>query len=325
MPRGVIPWTATRSEWLQGRTAGIGGSDVAAILGYNKWQTPYRTWRQKTGRELPDEQPNPAAEFGVQAEPWIRESIAPGLIGARIEPTEWQTYQHDQHDHHMCTPDGVVPDTGALLEIKTAGIYSRAGGVPPGWEDDRGDPTVPLTYELQCRWNMHVMDAPACHLVALVAGVGWVHHEIRRDLATETTMVTAIDEWWDRYVIGDSEPPASSGDGDLLAQLHPNVEMESVELDPIAAMEAVALWRDATARLKAAERDRDAAVGEIRRLLGSAAVGMVDGEAVVFAPERKGGINYRLALKHVLAESGIDAPDMEQFRNKPSRPLKVKG
>ena len=29
-----------RATWLEGRRTGIGGSDVAAVLGLNPWKTP---------------------------------------------------------------------------------------------------------------------------------------------------------------------------------------------------------------------------------------------------------------------------------------------
>ena len=38
-------------DWLKERQKGIGGSDVAAILGMSPWRTPYQVWEEKS--ELP--------------------------------------------------------------------------------------------------------------------------------------------------------------------------------------------------------------------------------------------------------------------------------
>lgn len=38
----------TRADWLKLRRRGIGGSDVAAILGLSKWRTPLEVWQDKT-------------------------------------------------------------------------------------------------------------------------------------------------------------------------------------------------------------------------------------------------------------------------------------
>ena len=35
-------------DWLKERQKGIGGSDVAAILGMSPWRTPYQVWEEKT-------------------------------------------------------------------------------------------------------------------------------------------------------------------------------------------------------------------------------------------------------------------------------------
>lgn len=39
--------TSERLEWLKTRQTGIGGSDVAAILGLSKWKTPLDVYNDK--------------------------------------------------------------------------------------------------------------------------------------------------------------------------------------------------------------------------------------------------------------------------------------
>ena len=40
----------SRTEWLKERTKGIGGSDVATVLGLNPYKTPLELWEEKTGK-----------------------------------------------------------------------------------------------------------------------------------------------------------------------------------------------------------------------------------------------------------------------------------
>lgn len=40
---------ASREEWLQARTAGIGGSDAPAVFKISPWVSPYSLWLEKTG------------------------------------------------------------------------------------------------------------------------------------------------------------------------------------------------------------------------------------------------------------------------------------
>ena len=41
----------SREEWLEYRKQGIGGSDVAAILGISKWKSEIEIWITKTSTE----------------------------------------------------------------------------------------------------------------------------------------------------------------------------------------------------------------------------------------------------------------------------------
>ena len=36
-----------RIDWLKGRQAGIGGSEIAAIVGLNQYTTPMQVWESK--------------------------------------------------------------------------------------------------------------------------------------------------------------------------------------------------------------------------------------------------------------------------------------
>lgn len=42
--------TENREQWLDKRVKGIGGTDISAILGVNKYKTPFDVWEDKTGR-----------------------------------------------------------------------------------------------------------------------------------------------------------------------------------------------------------------------------------------------------------------------------------
>ncbi|TGY23723.1 endonuclease, partial [Enterococcus hirae] len=38
----------SHQEWFEDRKRGIGGSDVATVLGLNKYKSPYQLWLEKT-------------------------------------------------------------------------------------------------------------------------------------------------------------------------------------------------------------------------------------------------------------------------------------
>ena len=53
-------------EWLQQRTHGIGGSDVAAIMGISKYKSAYALYMEKVGLLQPEDiSEKPAVHWGL--------------------------------------------------------------------------------------------------------------------------------------------------------------------------------------------------------------------------------------------------------------------
>ena len=316
-PHPVSTWDDSESAWLADRREGLGGSDILAVLGFSTYTSPWEVWREKTGAsELDTEPPSHAAELGNSLEPWIL-AQAPGLLGEAAYRTLHRTYAHPDHWWRRCSPDGILAD-GRLVECKTAGLASGFG-TPPGWADD----SVPLGYEFQVRWGLHVMDAPAAEIIALVAGLGLVRRTVTRDMGIEVKLVRQVAAWWDTHVIGHEEPAMSPGDARVLAELYPTVERESVDLDDTNALEHWEIYLAAREREKTARREKEAAGAELKALLGDAAAGRVEGNVIATWNETKGQVNYTRLLADLEAE-GADIPDLDDYRNPPSRSLNVK-
>ena len=46
----IVITPENREQWLKEKEKGLGGSEIAAVLGYNPYKTPYKLWQEKTGR-----------------------------------------------------------------------------------------------------------------------------------------------------------------------------------------------------------------------------------------------------------------------------------
>ena len=58
-----------KAVWLKHRSLGIGGSDVAAILGLSKWKSPLSVYMDKVFPEQADDKPkHEAMEWGSRLE-----------------------------------------------------------------------------------------------------------------------------------------------------------------------------------------------------------------------------------------------------------------
>ncbi len=313
----VTTWDADEYEWLADRRRGLGASGVSTILGFNRYSTPWQVWAEKTGARIPGDEKFPAAELGHNLEPWLIDQ-ATRLLDVPVTRTEYRMYAHPEHPWRLCSPDGITA-TGDLVEAKTGGIASGFGPVN-GWDDDR----VPLDYEFQARWAMHVMNAPAVQFVALIAGRGLITRTVTRDLATEVEMVKQASDWWHRHVVEGVEPPFGHADTTVIADLYPRATVETVDLDGTDAVELWTAYRRHREDETAAKQAKETAGAALKALLGNAAVGFVDGHVIATWGEKRGRVNWQRLAESLAQQSGLDLPDPELFRDRASRSLTVK-
>lgn len=317
----VTDWEAPEAKWLEDRRSGIGGSDVLAALGFSTYASPWEVWREKTGKSPIDTaSPSEAASLGTALEPWLI-AQAPSKLGAPVYTTAARTYAHPEHWWRRCSPDGVTAD-GRIVEAKTAGLASGFG-TPPGWADG----SVPLGYELQVRWSMHVMDAPAAEVIALVAGLGLIHRTIERDLAIETSLVNQVSAWWRTHIVEGAEPPLGGLDAQMIADLYPRVNRESVDLDDTDALKHWEIYLAAHERETAAKAEKAAAGAELKALIGDAYAARVEGNTIATWGQTAGKVNYARLLAELTPEleaAGIAVPDPDDYRGAPGRRLNVK-
>jgi len=147
----------TRAEWLAARKKGLGGSDAAAVLGISPWKTNEELWEEKTGRrEDNDLSGEPYVEYGVAAEPFIREMFKLDHPQYTVSHTENLSECHSEYPQLRASLDGrlIEKDTQrvGVLEIKASFINSRADNEK--WKDG-----VPNHYFVQVLHNMFVINA----------------------------------------------------------------------------------------------------------------------------------------------------------------------
>ena len=85
-------------NWHTERSKGIGGSDVASILGLNPFKTNVELWQEKTGRKKPANiSAKPCVLYGKKAEDYLRELFI--LDYPEYEVTHHPYYIHIHNDY----------------------------------------------------------------------------------------------------------------------------------------------------------------------------------------------------------------------------------
>ena len=188
------------SDWHMIRRTGIGGSDVAAVLGLHREERPIDVWLKKTGR-APEREETEPQRWGKLLEPTIALEYARRhdveLVGPLV------TQRHPARPWHLYTIDRAVWARGAyerVVEIKARGFWaSRDYG-------DEGTDEVPAPDVCQTHWYMSGLGVDRSDLVALFNTWSLREFSIVRDAELEAELIERAGAWWQRHVVEDVEP-----------------------------------------------------------------------------------------------------------------------
>ncbi len=237
-----------RDAWLAERRQGIGGSDIAAILGLSPWKTAVSVWLDKTGQKA-DEPPTMAMMLGTELEDLVARLYAQEN-GRKVH--RFTTMLHNGillgNIDRLVIPEGKEMasfgkdiHTDTLLECKT----SRND-----WTDG-----VPLYYQTQVQHYMGL--APKIqHADVACLFLGPNRHfetyRVERDDEVIAYQQLKAEEFWMRYVEnGEVPPPTNETDCKMLwARSNPGKTVEaSAEIK--AAVERLAALKAEASKLKA--------------------------------------------------------------------------
>lgn len=316
-PRPIAGWDTPRETWLALRRAGIGASDISTLLGLSPYgDTPWQLWADKTGVWQPRKQVTEDMELGTELEPWLI-GQAPRMLGLDVTRTPHMMYAHSEHEWRLCSPDAFASD-GSLVETKTGKLASY--GNAQGW--DNGG--IPLAYELQCRWQMHVMDRNRVYVVALIAGMGRIHRTVDRSLSVEHELARQVSEWRQKHVTEGAEPPVGADDNMALGQRYAITDSEVTDLDGTPALEHAIAYKQARETEAVARKEKQEQGAALKNLLGTHTHGTLGGHLIATWNPVKGDVDWQKMATDLAAKAGIDLPDPDEYRKPETRTLSVK-
>lgn len=174
------------------RKTGIGGTDIAGILGISPWRTPLDVWRDKVIG--PEDIETPRMRWGTLLEPLIREEAGKAL---GVEVTGPEFIKDDWRIAHL---DGRAGD--AVLECKTAGSGDDWG--EPGTDD------IPDHYQTQLQWYMKLANLRRAYCAVLIGGSDFRIYEVPRDDGVVERITVVAEQFWRVNVLTETPPPVIS-------------------------------------------------------------------------------------------------------------------
>ena len=308
-------------EWLAERKKSIGGSEIGAILGMNPWQSAYSLWAEKTGR-IPSFDGNMATKVGTFLEAFVAQ-LFEEESGKKVTTTEY-IYRNDKYEGLHASPDRLLVDEDAGLEIKTTSAFNI--GKFKGVE-------FPQQYYAQAVQYMAVTERRQWYVAVLIGNTDFRMYHLTRDpmpkpvfcltsILVEDSEIDALYEAALDFIdcLKQDVPPAMDGSdatADALKEIYRGGNEATVQLYGRDGM--VERWLDLKKQIKVLTEEQDTIANTLCADMGDNEVAVSGGHKVTW--KRKAGakrFDHKKAVE--------DHPELSVYyaEGKPTRVFGIK-
>jgi len=202
------------------RTLLIGGSDIAAVMGLSRWQTPLSLWASKTGK-LKDELSNfEAMEIGKELEEYVSRKFTKKTgVKLRIDN---RTFKHWSYPYMVGHIDRWVVGEDALFEAKTCSAWKERE-----WDGE----DIPQEYVLQVNWYLGILRKKKGYIAVLIGGQKFTWKSIDFSEPLFLKQVEAARNFYEEHLLKEIPPLAVGKDNELLTSLFPESVERELELE----------------------------------------------------------------------------------------------
>jgi len=222
----------SKKEWLEYRQKGIGGSDIASVVGINPWSSPLAVYYSKIEKVPELEEENLPAELGIYNEPFIRTKFEKWFLENEGMSVKVQLIpyilQHPTNKIALANLDGFIVNPllkeEAIIECKMTSERNYTN-----WRDEN----LPDYYFLQIMWYLYVTNCKKCYLCTLVGNNKFVVTVIERNEDVINSIVEKANYFWTNF-IEKKVLPAPSGDDsskDILDKMYKAEEGKEIILE----------------------------------------------------------------------------------------------
>lgn len=321
--RVILPECAGRAPWLAARRDGVGGSEVAALVGISEYDTSWSIFNKKVRTDPDVELTGAPIEWGHRLEDVVAQKVAEeiGMV-SRFGGGLWA---NPEKPFLRVTPDRFATKprswkAEALIECKTAGDdeHWESGTIRPG---GHGTGSAPLHYQAQCQWQMGIIGLKKAYLGCLVLGRERSFFTVEIDFNPEwfAELAREAERFWTENVLT-GEPPMHDlrhpKTEELLKTLQPKVVKPSVDL-PEDTEEWLADYLRLKDEAEKAQENLDAVKNYFRMMTGDAGAGYLPW------PGKKDGL--KITSYPEVGSSRIDVEALKTKYPKIAEELTVRG
>lgn len=205
-----------REQFIIDRKKGLGGSDIAAIMGISPWKTPMDVYLEKT-TEVQDID-NEALKRGRRAENYVLDTYEE-MSGNKII-RNIDTIEDKKYPFLFANIDAKAAEDNIIVEAKTTSDFlSNWGGLPE-------------YYKTQVAHYAHITNADRVHIPVLFSGWQYRCFIYERDIDFENQIKTRAIWFWTNHVKKKIPPKATCPED--TAKLYPNSNGRAIKADKCA-------------------------------------------------------------------------------------------
>lgn len=277
-----------KQEWLElRRKLGVGGSDAAAVLGFNPYKSAYELWAEKTGK-LPEFEGNLTTEVGSYLEDFVAK-LFEKETGKKVRRKN-RILVNDEYPFAFGDVDRVVVGESAVLEIKTTNSFPVMRKVKNG--------EFPEQWYAQVVHYMAVGGFKKAYLAVLINCREFKWFELERDEGEISALMNEEKAFW--VNVCSDTPPAVDGTestSETISAIYPESNEETVSL--FGFEKALLQYVELTAQKKEIEKLIDEQANAVKAFMGNAGRGESDRYKVTWSTGTRSSFDSkRFAAEH---------------------------
>ena len=262
--------------WEKLRMQGIGGSDVAVIMGYNPWKKPYALYCEKVGLVPPEDlSENEAVEWGTKLEPIVAQKFSE-VTGKKLK--RWGTVCNPDAPWQMANFDRLIVGEDCGLECKTANAFKKEE-----WEGDN----VPDAYYCQVQWYASLSGLSGWWIACLIGGQHFEYKYIPRNDAFIADMLEKVTDFWENHVLAKVPPEVdgSESSSEAVKKAYPTSNGMEIAL-PSQANDLFARLDELDKTAKLIKEQQEEAKNQLKLMLGDNEIGVIGDRKVTWKTQK---------------------------------------
>lgn len=247
--------TVEKETMMDDRKLYIGGSDIAAVMGVSRWESPLQLWAVKTGKLEPEDLSGKEyVELGTELEDFVAHKFE-RKTGMKVRRAP-KRYIHKDYNFCRCQVDRLLEGTDELLECKTCSAWKAK---------EWGGEEIPLEYILQVMWQLGITGRSIGHIAVLIGGQAFKHKKIEFDQELFEKMVKAAVEFME-FVKKDTPPMAVGADNYFISELYPANDEQIQDIEELN--DSVGLLQETKMHIDELKKQQDELEAKIKQRIG---------------------------------------------------------